>query len=125
MEFVFVVERVACFLFSLKTSRILTDRFRSFTQSFQRTAWIVIYIKQTTVARRRHPRGGRMPGCILFPCRNFSKNTDFFDIMISSVLRDLSFSRKQPLTSADDWHIIIRIKVKILKNKIRNLGCLI
>jgi hypothetical protein len=30
------------------------------------------------------------------------KNTDFVDIMISKVLRDLSFSKNQPLISADD-----------------------
>jgi hypothetical protein len=30
------------------------------------------------------------------------KNTDFVDIMISKVLRDFSFSRNQPLKSADD-----------------------
>jgi hypothetical protein len=30
------------------------------------------------------------------------KNTDFVDIMISDVLRDLGFSLNQPLKSADD-----------------------
>jgi hypothetical protein len=30
------------------------------------------------------------------------KNTDFEDIMMSDVLRDLPFSRNQPLKSADD-----------------------
>jgi hypothetical protein len=30
------------------------------------------------------------------------KNTDFVDIMIPKVLRDLPFSRNQPLKSADD-----------------------
>jgi hypothetical protein len=30
------------------------------------------------------------------------KNTDFVDIMISKALRDLPFSRNQPLKSADD-----------------------
>jgi hypothetical protein len=30
------------------------------------------------------------------------KNTDFVDIMISKVLRDLPFSRNQPLISVDD-----------------------
>jgi hypothetical protein len=33
--------------------------------------------------------------------RNF-KNTDFVDTIVSKVLRDLPFSRNQPLKSADD-----------------------
>jgi hypothetical protein len=39
------------------------------------------------------------------------KNTNFVD-MVSKVLRDLPFSRNQPLKSANDWYI------RILKNKL-------
>jgi hypothetical protein len=35
------------------------------------------------------------------PNRNL-KNTDFVDILLSKVLRDLPFSRNQPLKSPDD-----------------------
>jgi hypothetical protein len=38
--------------------------------------------------------------------------------MIWNVLRDLPFNQNQVLKSADDWYI------RILKNKIKNLGCL-
>jgi hypothetical protein len=40
--------------------------------------------------------------------------SDFVDMMISKVLRDLPFSGKQPLKSADDKNI------RISKNKIKN-----
>jgi hypothetical protein len=46
------------------------------------------------------------------------KTTDFVDTMITNVLRDLPFSRNQPLKSADDWYI------GILKNKTRNSASL-
>jgi hypothetical protein len=41
-------------------------------------------------------------------------NTDFVDIMIPKVLRDLPFSRNQPLKLADDWCIRI-LKSKLIK----------
>jgi hypothetical protein len=40
------------------------------------------------------------------PNRNL-KNTDFVDVKISKVLRDLPFGRNQPLKSADDRYIRI------------------
>jgi hypothetical protein len=43
------------------------------------------------VAARQHP-----------PKSKLKKKTDFVDITISKVLRDLPFSRNQPLKSADD-----------------------
>ena len=46
--------------------------------------------------------------------RNF-KISDFVDIIISRVLRDLPFSRNQPLKSTDDQYI------RILKNKLIEL----
>jgi hypothetical protein len=39
-------------------------------------------------------------------------------MIISNVLRDLPFSQNQPLKSADDQYI------RILKNKMKNLGSL-
>jgi hypothetical protein len=45
--------------------------------------------------------------------RNFRK-TDFVDMKISKVLRDLRFSINQPPKSADDWYI------GILKNIIKS-----
>jgi hypothetical protein len=39
---------------------------------------------------------------------------DIVAVMISKVLRDLPFSRNQPLKSADDYYI------RILKNKLIN-----
>jgi hypothetical protein len=59
-----------------------------------------------------HPRGG-VPGCDLPPPPNEIKKTDFVDIIISKILRDLHFSLNQPLKSADDWYI------GILKNIIK------
>jgi hypothetical protein len=60
-------------------------------------------------------RGGGLPGYSPQNSQNRNfKNTDFVDIMISKVLRDLPFSRNQPLKSADDQYI------RILKNKLIN-----
>jgi hypothetical protein len=66
-----------------------------------------------------HPQGGR-GGAGLQPVPNpqklkLKKKTDFVDIMISEVLRDLPFCRNQPLKSADDWYI------RILKNTLIKL----
>jgi hypothetical protein len=36
------------------------------------------------------------------PKLNIKKNTDFVDMMISNVLRNLPYSQNQPLKSADD-----------------------
>jgi hypothetical protein len=62
---------------------------------------------------------GRLPCCSLPPPQNPQnrnlKNTGFVDIVISKALRDLSFSRNQPLKSADDQYI------RILKNKLIKL----
>jgi hypothetical protein len=46
----------------------------------------------------------RLPGCSppQNPTTEIKKKTDVIDIVISNVLRDLSFSRNQPLKSADD-----------------------
>jgi hypothetical protein len=52
-----------------------------------------------------HPKGGGgLPVCIPHqtPENRNLKNTDFVDIMVSNVLRNLPFSRNQPLKSADD-----------------------
>jgi hypothetical protein len=49
------------------------------------------------------------------------KNTYFVDIMISKVLRDLPFSRNQPLKSADDCYIRI-LKNKLIKLKNKKIG---
>jgi hypothetical protein len=52
------------------------------------------------------------------PKAEIKKNTDFVYIMISKVLRDLPFSRNQPLKSADDQYInILKNKLIKLKNK--------
>jgi hypothetical protein len=54
---------------------------------------------------RAHTRGG---GCRAagpppqIPENLNLKNTDFVDVVISKVLRDLPFRRRQPLKSADD-----------------------
>jgi hypothetical protein len=58
-----------------------------------------------------HPRGGGATGLQPFQNQNL-KNTHFVDIMISKVLRDLPFSRNQPLKSADEQYI------RIMKNKL-------
>jgi hypothetical protein len=60
------------------------------------------------------PKGGGVPGCSPAPKPKFKKNTDFADI-VSKVLRDLPFSRKHSLKSADDQYI------RILKNKLIKL----
>jgi hypothetical protein len=52
------------------------------------------------VQGRTQGGGGGAPGYSPPPKPEF-KNTDFVDIMISKVLRDLPFSRNQPLKSAD------------------------
>jgi hypothetical protein len=44
------------------------------------------------------------------------KSTNFVNIMVSKVLRDLPFSRNQSLQSADDQYIII-LKNKLIKFK--------
>jgi hypothetical protein len=47
------------------------------------------------------------------------KDTDFVDMMLSKILRDLPISRNQPLKLADDWYIrILENKlIKLKKNK--------
>jgi hypothetical protein len=50
------------------------------------------------------------------PKLKLKKNTDFVAIMISKVLRDLPFSRNQPLKSPDDKYITI-LKNKLIKLK--------
>jgi hypothetical protein len=63
-----------------------------------------------------HPRGGGLPGCTPQSAQNRNlKSTDFVDIIISKVLRDLPFSRNQPLKLADEQYI------RILKNKLIKL----
>jgi hypothetical protein len=71
-----------------------------------------------------HPRGGvggaaglqppqaAAPPPHQTPRNRNLKNKYFIDIMIPKVLRDLPFSRNQPLKSADDQYI------RILKNKL-------
>jgi hypothetical protein len=52
-----------------------------------------------------HPRvGGGLPGFSAPAKVKFKKNTDFVDMMISKVLRDLCFSLKQLLKLDDDWY---------------------
>jgi hypothetical protein len=72
------------------------------------------------VLDRHAPKGGKgLPSCSPPPPQMEikTKNTDFVDTIISNVLRDLPFSRNQPLKSADDWYI------RILNDKtnLRNL----
>jgi hypothetical protein len=56
-----------------------------------------------------HPKGGCRTAA---PSKSkFKKKTEFVDTIVSEVLPDLSFSRNQPLKSADDKY------KKILKNK--------
>jgi hypothetical protein len=57
-----------------------------------------------------HPREGCRAAGHPKPQNRFFKNTDFVDIIMSNVLRDVPFSRNQPLKSVDDWYI------RILKN---------
>jgi hypothetical protein len=63
---------------------------------------------------RAHPRGGGVTGLqpSLNPPKPKFKKTYFVGVMISNVLRDVPFSRNQPLKSAGDWYIVI------LKNKL-------
>jgi hypothetical protein len=64
-----------------------------------------------------HTQGGGVPGFSPQTPENQNlKNTDLVDIMISNVLRDLLFSRNQPLKSTDDRHIGI-LKDKLMKLK--------
>jgi hypothetical protein len=63
------------------------------------------------------PGRGRLPGYSLPPNENL-KITDFVDMMIPNVLHGLPFSRNQLQKLASDRYI------RILKNKIKNLGCL-
>jgi hypothetical protein len=57
----------------------------------------------------------RLPGYSLPPNQNL-KSTDFVDMMIPNFLHGLPFSRNQLQKLAND--------IRILKNKIKNLGCL-
>jgi hypothetical protein len=53
-------------------------------------------------------KDGRLPGCSPHPPKATKlklKNTDFVNIMISKVLRDLPLSQNQPLKSVDDRYI--------------------
>jgi hypothetical protein len=59
----------------------------------------VHFIYRSTVA---HPKGACRAAAPPNPQNRNLKNTGFLDIMISDVLRDLLFSRNQPLKSADD-----------------------
>jgi hypothetical protein len=60
-----------------------------------------------------HPKGGGLLGCS--PSKIEIKTTYFGNTIISNVLRDLPFSRNQPLKLAED------LNIGILKNKIKNL----
>jgi hypothetical protein len=63
------------------------------------------------------PKGGGLPGCRPPPTKGprteIKKN--LVDIVISNVLRDFTFSRNQPLKSADGCYI------RIFKNKVMKL----
>jgi hypothetical protein len=68
---------------------------------------------------------GTLKGCLLgfspppqTPQNRNLKNTAFIYFMISKVLRDFPFSRKQPLKSADDRYIR-NLKNKLIKLKNR------
>jgi len=63
-----------------------------------------------------HPRGGRGAGLHPPSNQNF-KSMDFVDTMILNVMRGLPLRQNQSLQSAVDRYI------RILKNKIINLGC--
>jgi len=67
----------------------------------------------SSLCNRVLTKGARLPGCSpqTPQNRNF-KNKDYVDTMLSEVLRDLPFSRNQPLKSADVPYF------RILKNKL-------
>jgi hypothetical protein len=72
--------------------------------------------------RNGAPKGGGLPGCSPSKHQNrYLKNTHFVDIILSKVLRDLPFSRNQPLKSADDQYIRI-LKNKLIKLKNKKIG---
>ena len=85
--------------------------------------WTKKYFRST----QGHTQGGGVAGLQPYPQnpqdRNLKK-TDFVDIMISKVSRDLPFSRNQPLKSADDWYIGI-LKNKLIKLKKRRYDTVI
>jgi hypothetical protein len=57
------------------------------------------------------------------PHTEIKKGTHFVDIVISKVLCDLPFSRKEPLRSADDQYIrILKNKFIKLKKKNKKIG---
>jgi hypothetical protein len=71
---------------------------------------------------RGAPKGGCWGAAPPKPKNQDLKNTDYVDVMISNVLRDLPFSRNQPLKLVDNWYIrILRNKlIKLKKDKIRH-----
>jgi hypothetical protein len=63
-----------------------------------------------------HPRGAGLPCCSPpNPQNRILKNTDFGDVTMSKVLRDLPLGQNQPVKSANDEYI------RFLKNKLIKL----
>jgi hypothetical protein len=75
------------------------------------------YLSDLVYVQGRTQKGGGVRKLQPPSNQNF-KNIDFVHMTILNVLHDLPFSRNQPLQSAVDKYI------RILKNKIKNLGCL-
>jgi hypothetical protein len=76
-------------------------------EMFQHILFIDVGLLNVILSQGQHPRlGGGGGAAGLQPPKTsenrYLKNTDFVDIMISKLSRDLPFSRKQPLKSADD-----------------------
>ena len=61
-----------------------------------------VVMKMATIEGCTQGGGCRAVAPLKAPKLKLKKNTDFVDITISKVLRDLPFSRNQPLKSADD-----------------------
>jgi hypothetical protein len=70
-----------------------------------------MFLRKKKIAARKHsvvlyagaqPRGGGCRAAAPQTPQKLNFKIDFIDIMVSEVLRDLPFSRNQPLKSADD-----------------------
>jgi hypothetical protein len=80
----------------LKKQRHLNSSLKNIQSNGQEYAGLLIPAPKTWA----HPRGGT--ASLQPPSTLNLKNTDFVDIMVLNVLRDLPMGRNQPLKSADD-----------------------
>jgi hypothetical protein len=83
---------------NLPSSRFYDFKFMPLDLDFFTVQHIFSYHIETA-----HRGRGGLPGCSPppKPSKTKLKNTEFVNIMISKVLRNLPFSRNQPLKSAD------------------------